>query len=224
MSHLKDFFLNNKDRGIYKYLHYFDIYEHYFERFRNTDCCFLEIGVCEGGSLLMWKDYLGPKAQIYGIDQHDPDHIDQDQIKTFRGLQEDPEFIRSVISQIPPIDFMIDDGSHKPGDQIATFEAIWDHIKMGGVYLCEDMSHAYEPKEGGGLKARGSSIEYFKDLIDYQNRFPGDRGERAEQISQSVYSINFFMNLVVIEKKNLSETHQSPFRTGDWKYKELYGT
>ena len=172
----------------------------------------------------MWKNYLGPKAKIYGIDQHDPDHVDDEQIKTFRGLQEDPEFIASVIREIPPIDFMIDDGSHKPGDQIATFEAIWDHLKEDSIYLCEDMSHAYAKNEGGGLREFGSSIEYFKALIDCQNRFPGGRGDRAEHIAKSVYSINFFMNLVVIEKKNISKTHRSPFRTGDWKYKELYGT
>jgi len=39
-----------------------------FNRFRNKEIVILEIGVLQGGSLQMWKDYFGDKAKIFGID------------------------------------------------------------------------------------------------------------------------------------------------------------
>ena len=51
-----------------KWDHYFDIYDKYFSQYRDTDVVFVEIGIYQGGSLQMWKEYLGPKIMIYGID------------------------------------------------------------------------------------------------------------------------------------------------------------
>ena len=65
---LFDYFSSNKGRLIYKWMHYFEIYERHFTQFRNREIKFLEIGVFHGGSLQMWKNYFGPKAQIVGVD------------------------------------------------------------------------------------------------------------------------------------------------------------
>src|SRR5215472_13475880 len=57
---LQDFFDARKTgRGIWKYTHYFDIYERHFSRFRGREVNVLEIGVYSGGSLEMWRDYFG---------------------------------------------------------------------------------------------------------------------------------------------------------------------
>ncbi|CAH1785745.1 unnamed protein product, partial [Owenia fusiformis] len=53
---------------VMKWNHYFDIYHRHFARFRNKEMTLLEIGVRNGGSLKMWRDYFGPGVQIYGID------------------------------------------------------------------------------------------------------------------------------------------------------------
>ena len=47
---------------------FFYVYEEIFKRFRNEKITFVEIGVKRGGSLLMWRDWLGPKARIIGVD------------------------------------------------------------------------------------------------------------------------------------------------------------
>ena len=65
---LLTYFENNKGRQIFKWMHYFDIYDRYFSKYRGTDVRFLEIGIFQGGSLQMWKDYFGPKAKIFGVD------------------------------------------------------------------------------------------------------------------------------------------------------------
>ena len=67
-GHLHRYFLNNGDLRIRKWIHYFDIYERHFRRFKDTQPTILEIGVFGGGSLRMWQDYFGRESQIIGID------------------------------------------------------------------------------------------------------------------------------------------------------------
>src|SRR6516225_5164852 len=66
---LREYFDRHKSgRGIWKWLHYFEIYERHLARFRGNDVRLLEIGIYSGGSLEMWRDYLGPRCTIYGVD------------------------------------------------------------------------------------------------------------------------------------------------------------
>ena len=67
---------NSKLFEIYKNLNlaslkcdtYFQTYEELFSEYVGKEITFVEIGVLHGGSLLMWKEYFGPKARIIGID------------------------------------------------------------------------------------------------------------------------------------------------------------
>src|SRR3954451_14611077 len=54
--------------GIWKWRHYFPIYERHLSRFRGQAVHLVEIGVFSGGSLPMWREYLGPRSRITGID------------------------------------------------------------------------------------------------------------------------------------------------------------
>jgi len=65
---LHRYFLENSSKLMHKWIHYFDIYERHFSRFRNAAPVILEIGVFGGGSLAMWKEYFGPSAQVLGLD------------------------------------------------------------------------------------------------------------------------------------------------------------
>ena len=58
MSELKNKFLDLKDLAV-KWDKYFSIYENYFKKFKNSEIIFVEIGIFNGGSLRMWKDYFG---------------------------------------------------------------------------------------------------------------------------------------------------------------------
>jgi 23S rRNA U2552 (ribose-2'-O)-methylase RlmE/FtsJ len=90
MNDLEQYFRQNNDRLIYKWIHYFDIYERHFARFRNKEMTILEIGVSQGGSLQMWKNYFGPKAKIYGIDVNPKcKDLEEENIKIFIGSQSD---------------------------------------------------------------------------------------------------------------------------------------
>ena len=61
-------FLTNDERIIHKWKHYFPICERHFGKFVHQDVVMLEIGCGQGGSLQMWKRFLGPHARIVGID------------------------------------------------------------------------------------------------------------------------------------------------------------
>jgi len=55
-------------RQIQKWDYYFEIYEKHFQRFIGRSPVILEIGVCDGGSLELWKTYFGTGSKVVGID------------------------------------------------------------------------------------------------------------------------------------------------------------
>jgi len=65
-SYLRKYFRENTKRLIHKWNHYFEIYERYFRCYRGKDIVILEIGISQGGSLQMWKNYFGEKAKYMG--------------------------------------------------------------------------------------------------------------------------------------------------------------
>ena len=166
MNELRDYFEHNEKRLINKFDHYFDVYDRYFNQYRNKKITIVEIGVYQGGSLQMWRKYFGPEATIWGIDI-DPrcKQLEDENTHILIGSQENPHFLRSIVDKIGPIDILIDDGGHTQDQQIVSFEELYKHIKIGGLYLCEDVHTSYMNAYGGGLKRNGTFIEYTKSLI-----------------------------------------------------------
>jgi hypothetical protein len=127
-------------RGIWKCLHYFDIYDRHLAGFRGREVHILEIGVYSGGSLQMWKEYFGPNTKVYGVDSQPACKAFEDEsTKIFIGDQEDAAFWKRFKEQVPTLDIVIDDGGHKPNQQVVTLEELLPHIRPGGIYLCEDV-------------------------------------------------------------------------------------
>jgi 23S rRNA U2552 (ribose-2'-O)-methylase RlmE/FtsJ len=211
ISDLEKYFNNNSGRLIHKWNHYFNIYERHFNRFRNKDIVILEIGVSQGGSLQMWKQYFGPKAKIYGIDI-DPrcKDLEEKNIQIFIGSQSDRKFLRSVKELLPPIDIIIDDGGHTMKQQRVSYEELFHHIKDDGVYLCEDLMTSYWLKYGGGYKRHNTFIEYSKKFIDYLNAYHSEQSSlKVNSFTKSVNSIHYYDGIVIIEKNKRTEpTHE----------------
>ena len=204
MGVLRDYFAKNAGRPIYKWLHYFEIYERHFERFRGRDVNLLEIGVYRGGSLQMWKHYFGPGATIYGVDI-DPAcrEMEEERVRIMIGDQADRGFLRKLKASIPRIDILIDDGGHIMAQQIATFEELYGHVADDGIYLCEDVHSSYWPKYGGGLRRPGTFIEYAKRLIDQLNAWHTLDPEQFEvdDFTLTTYGMHFYGSVLVIEKR-----------------------
>lgn len=163
MSHLQEYFNKNTGNCIHKWMHYFEIYEKWFEKYKNKPVVILEIGVYQGGSLDMWRDYFGKNAMIYAIDINpECKKFEKDNIRIFIGSQDDAVFLKSVKDQIPKLDILIDDGGHSMNQQIVSFKELYDHIKDDGLYVCEDLHTSYWKNYGGGYKKEKSFIEFSK--------------------------------------------------------------
>ncbi len=128
-GYLHKYFLNNSGKLLHKWMHYFDIYERHLERFRNTAPVMIEIGVSGGGSLAMWKDYLGPEAKVVGIDINPACKAHEaENIEVFIGSQDDPALIGQVLAKYPRPDIVLDDGSHMMSHMIRSFELLY-HLR-----------------------------------------------------------------------------------------------
>lgn len=203
MNDLEKYFRQNTGNLIVKWNHYFDIYDRYFKKYRGKEVVIVEIGVFQGGSLQMWQNYFGDKAKIYGLDINPQcKEFEGGNIKILIGSQSDKNFLQEVKKQIPKIDVLIDDGSHRMHDQIVTFEELFDHVKDDGIYLCEDVHTSYWLKYGGGYKRRGTFIEYSKNFIDYLHPDHSEQSSfKVNKYTRSINAIHFYECIVVFEKK-----------------------
>lgn len=111
---------------------YIEIYE--LEMSKNSGITLLEIGVYEGHSIAMWDEYF-EESTIVGVD------IDLSNRKFNRGT-----FIKADATKPEPefdwfgrYDYIIDDGSHKVEDQLASFDIFWPKLKSNGKYFIEDI-------------------------------------------------------------------------------------
>lgn len=203
MNDLESYFDQNTQRVIDKWMHYFDVYDRHFNKYRGKEIVILEIGVFQGGSLQMWKSYFGDKAKIYGIDINpNCKQVEEENITILIGSQSDRSFLRKVKEDIPPIDILIDDGGHTMLQQIVSFEELFDHVKPDGVYLCEDIHTSYNMHYGGGYKRKGTYIEYSKNFIDYLNAYHStQKSLQVNSFTTSVNSLHYYDSILVIEKR-----------------------
>ncbi|HXN38721.1 MAG TPA: class I SAM-dependent methyltransferase [Solirubrobacteraceae bacterium] len=164
--------------GIWKWRHYFEIYHRHLARFRNLDTHIVEVGVFSGGSLEMWRDYLGPACHVYGVDIEPAcTKYDRPGIKVFIGDQADPRFWREFLAAVGRIDVVVDDGGHLTRQQVTTFEAVFGALSPGGVYICEDVHgtangfHHYICGLSRNLNAWGAPTE-LQRMLDSIHMYP----------------------------------------------------
>jgi hypothetical protein len=198
-------FLGTQHRHIHKWHHYFAVYERHFERFRNQHVTVFEIGVGEGGSLQLWRRYLGPFAVIVGIDISPVSRqVEEDQVYVRTGNQTDTAFLATVLAEFGNPDIVIDDGSHIQSDIATTFDFLFPYVAKNGVYLVEDLHAAYWPNEGGGLRHPDSFIERAKGFVDQMHaeytwaHYVGGALPRSA-LGDRVRSIHFHDSVIVFE-------------------------
>jgi hypothetical protein len=204
MNDLQRYFESNPGRMIDKWMHYFEIYERHFHSYRNLPITFVEIGVFQGGSLQMWKNYFGPEAMIYGIDINPLcKQFEEPGIQIIIGDQSDPVFLASLARELPAIDILLDDGGHTMRQQRATFEALFPKVAPTGVYVCEDLHTSYWPEYGGAHLDPRSFIEFSKQYIDRLNAFHTRDPESLpiSEFTRMAHSMHYYDSMLVIEKR-----------------------
>jgi hypothetical protein len=194
-------FLDNSNRLVHKWKHYFPAYETHFSRFVNRPILFIEIGCGQGGSLQMWKRYFGPHALIVGIDiNQNCKKFEEDQIQIRIGSQSDMSFLQEVLDEFGAPNIVLDDGSHRMSDLITTFQFLYPRITRDGVYFIEDLHTCYWDEFGGGLRREGTFIELSKNLIDELNADFSRQALPPTDFTKSTLSMHFYDSIVVFER------------------------
>jgi Methyltransferase domain len=208
-NQLRSYFdANDEGNGIFKFLHYFDIYERHLAKFVGQEVHIVEVGVYSGGSMKMWQSYFGDKCKVYGVDILEECKAYEDEnVKIFIGDQESRSFWRDFKEKVPRVDVLIDDGGHLAEQQIATLEEILPHIGPGGVYLCEDVSGS-RMKLTAYMNGLQNELNSISDSVAEPNVFA------TTPFQQQVFSIHQYPYVFVIEKNDASIDTLSAVKKG----------
>ena len=180
-----------------KHSTYFNVYDKLFSKYVNTEFTFIEIGIFQGGSLFMWRDYFGDKARIIGIDINEgAKKWEKDGFEIYIGSQSDPIFWRNLFKEIGNVDVVLDDGGHEFDHQIITTESVIPHINDGGLLLVEDTHTSYMNDFGGPSKH--SFISYSKNIVDGINyRYDHFKNKKIKE--PQIFSIHFYESFVAFD-------------------------
>jgi hypothetical protein len=189
---------------------YYPWYERHLGPLRARRLNVLEIGIggydtpaAGGGSLRMWETYL-PRALVTGIDIYDKSPHDTGRVRTFRGSQADPDFLRRVLATTGRPDVIIDDGSHVSEHVIASFQVLFPLLAPDGIYVIEDTHASYWDTFGGSsddLNGSRTTMGFVKQLLDGLHhedirsplRKPGE-------FDRSIVAVHCYHSIVFIEK------------------------
>ena len=170
---------------------------------------FVEIGVQNGGSIQMWKDYFGKDVKLIGIDIDERcKQFEDDQVTIEIGSQEDIEFWNYFKNKYPRVDILLDDGGHSMKQQITTFKCMFPHIQDGGIYMCEDTHTSYwsypeykSADEIANKNSKNNYMEFMKTLVDEINAFHAMGTVPITDNTLNMGGIHFYDSIVVIEKE-----------------------
>jgi len=123
-----------------------------YERILKTEAInsLLEIGVFYGGSTHAWRIRL-PHCRMYSLDVNPPLQdskiLERAKSKFTHGSAIDSSILDLVISDAP-FDLIIDDASHIPSHQIATFIYLINKCALSKVYVVEDVHDNVQGSKG----------------------------------------------------------------------------
>ncbi len=176
-----------------KHSNYFEIYDELFEKYREKKITFVEIGVTNGGSLMMWREYF-KEANIIGIDFNpSAKKWEEYGFKIFIGDQSDPKFWTDFFSKVGKIDILIDDGGHTNQQQISTFHSCYENINENGIILFEDTHSSYLKEFGNPSKY--SFMNFCYNLVDVMNK--KIIHQKIPPYLKRIYKIEFYQSIVV---------------------------
>lgn len=183
--------------GIWKWRHYFPIYEAHLNRFRGRSFSLMEIGVFSGGSMPMWRQHFGPSCQVIGVDIEPACRAYAGEgVDIVIGDQADAGFWSATLPKFPQLSVVIDDGGHKTHQQIASFESIFPTMAPGGVYICEDV----HGKENGFVQYIQALGQHLHACQITSHRTAPHTTSPVSGPAKWIASIHFYPFMVVIQR------------------------
>ncbi len=212
---LNELFEHHDGRECGKWKHYFDVYERYFQSYVGKEVYILELGVCQGGSLQLWKKYFGDKAKVVGVDIDPRAKYEEDQIEVEIGDLRDSKFLKYLIEKHGRPDIIIDDASHETQQTLWTFGFFMPTLDDNGIYVIEDTHTHYRPEYNGGTKNPFNIINALSAMTHDVN--VNHIEEAFTPGLGSVKSISYYDSLVILEKGN---TETEPIFRGISQYND----
>ncbi len=130
---------------------YTAVYSIFFNSFKSAakPLRIAEIGVLNGSSIRMWKDYFGSDTIIHAFD------ISQSALETVKGIEGvkthlldsgNPDALNRIFNQIceeeGTFDIIIEDASHRLEHQVVCLRECTKFLKPGGILVIEDIFRA----------------------------------------------------------------------------------
>lgn len=201
----------------FKHTTYFPAYDALLSKFRGKPITFVEIGVLNGGSLFMWRNFFGPAARIIGVDLNPgAKQWEQHGFEIYIGSQQDPVFWQEFCESVGQVNVVLDDGGHTYLQQIITAECLLDNIVDGGMLIIEDTHTSYMPDFGN------NSINFLKYVFQWAHKINSRFGEfKPTQEDRRVFSLEIFESIVAFKvdrpKSNIvsEPTWNKPPNDGD---------
>jgi len=145
-----------------------DNYDWIFKDLRGKKLRILEIGVSQGNSMKVWKDYF-PKAKIVGVDIDEScSRFMDERVNICIGDQSDEDFMNNI-GALGKYDIIVDDGGHYPKQHVKSYNILFPYLKDDGWYVIEDLHTAYWDEYGGNREGTSPSILMVKKMIDEVN-------------------------------------------------------
>lgn len=189
---------------------YLDIYDFYLSPLIFQSTSLLEIGVRDGASHRMWKEYL-PYGQIVGVDIDPRCSVNnEDRISIVIGSQGEQSTVDKVAEICPEFNVILDDGSHVNELTIKSFELFFPKVKAGGLYIIEDLACSYLESELPDHVRQWPGMGYNRpehllnnkrsDLNDFFARLIKDMDTNR---SGKIDFVHFYSKIVIIKKADI---------------------
>jgi hypothetical protein len=190
------------------------VYHSLLSHVREAPLRLLEIGLYNGGSLRMWREYL-PNATLHGIDVDRRTLAYELEIpgtKVRLVDQADARALRAFVDELGgSYDVIVDDGGHTMEQQIVSFEVLFPHVVSGGIYVIEDLGTSYFVEYGGRpIGEDGTAVAHMKRLVDavqHEHMTPGHESIHSAvsrvalaQVRRDVASMQFHPGQAIIVK------------------------
>lgn len=129
------------------------LYSNIFDRLSNKPINIFELGIGSnnldiknnmgsdatiGASLFGWSKYFS-KAKIFAADIDQNCMIKTDRITTYQVDSTNIDSVRTLLSKLPELDIIIDDGLHEFESNYLFFTESIKLLKSGGIYVIEDI-------------------------------------------------------------------------------------
>ena len=190
-----------------KHTNYFDVYDKLLTRFVGETITFVEIGILDGGSLFMWRDFFGKNARIIGVDLNpEATKWREHGFEIFIGDQANSHFWVDFFNEVGDIHVLLDDGGHRNDQQIITTRSTLPHVLDGGLIIIEDTQTSFMKFESF---RKYSFISFLKDKIKSLNARSDELDIKKDNFSNAVHSIEFFTGICVLHlNRSLSTSTQ----------------